>query len=132
MQAPIEKVFQLLTDYEKNPEFMDGVTSAEVLERSDNVAVVKFNIDIIKQFTYTLRLTETAPTELSWEFVEGDLFKSNTGRWKLSDNGDGTTDVDYSLEVDFKMMVPGMISKKLVKSNLPSLMKSVNKRAQSL
>jgi coenzyme Q-binding protein COQ10 len=132
MNAPIEKVYQVLTDYEKNPEFMDGVTSAEVLSRDGNTATVKFNIDIIKKFTYTIKLTETAPTELSWVFVEGDLFKSNTGKWKLTDNGDGTTLVEYSLDVNFKMMVPGMISKKLVSSNLPNLMKNVNKRAQAL
>jgi coenzyme Q-binding protein COQ10 len=48
MNAPIEKVYQVLTDYEKNPEFMDGVTSAEVLSRDGNTATVKFNIDIIK------------------------------------------------------------------------------------
>ena len=126
MNAPIDKVFQVLSDYEKYPEFMDGVSSVEVLDQNETSARVKYNLNIIKKFTYTINLTITAPTEISWTFDSGDLFKANTGKWKLTDKGDGTTHVDYSLGVDFKVMVPGMVSKKLVKSNLPSLMKSVN------
>lgn len=125
-----EQVFAAITDYEAYPEFMDGVSSVKVIERKGNTAKVEFNINIIKKFSYTLLLTEEAPSRLSWTFDSGDLFKKSNGAWELKDNGNGTTDVTYKVDIDFKMMVPGMVTKKLVSGNLPSMMKSVEKKAK--
>jgi coenzyme Q-binding protein COQ10 len=126
------KIFKVLTDYANYPKFMDGVSSVEVLSRSGNTAVVKYNINIIKKFTYTINITEVENQSVSWTFKEGDLFKSNNGSWIIKDNNNGTCDVTYKLDLDFKVMVPGMISKQLVSSNLPSMMKAVGKRAKEL
>lgn len=130
--APIENVFKVLTDYESYPDFMDGVKSVEILSGDAKKAKVKYNLDIIKKFTYTLDLVAKENESISWTFDSGDLFKKNNGKWTLKDLGDGTTEVTYSIDIDFKMMVPGMISKKLVSSNLPSMMKQVCKRAKNL
>lgn len=130
--SKVENIYKVLTDYPHYPEFMDGVSSVEVLSRDGNKVRVKYNINIIKKFTYTIEITEEENKSISWTFVEGDLFHSNNGAWLLKDNGNGTTEVTYKLDLDFKVMVPGMISKKLVSSNLPSMMKSVNKKAKSL
>jgi coenzyme Q-binding protein COQ10 len=124
------QIFDVIKDYESYPDFMDGVSSIEILERDGNTAKVKYNINMIKKFSYTLNLVEESPGRLSWSFESGDLFHSNNGEWILKDNGDGTTDVTYKLDVDFKVKVPGMISKKLIGSNLPSMMKSVYNRAR--
>lgn len=130
--APADKIYKVLTDYASYPEFMDGVKSVNVLERDGNTAVVEYNINIIKKFSYSIKTTEVENESVSWTFIEGDLFHSNDGSWTLKDNGDGTTDVTYKLDLDFKVKVPGMISKKLVSSNLPSMMKAVCKKAKSL
>ena len=131
-EVEAQKIFKVLTDYENYPKFMDGVSSVEVVSRSGNTAVVKYNINIIKKFTYTINIKEVENQSVSWTFKEGDLFKSNNGSWIIKDNNNGTCDVTYKLDVDFKVMVPGMISKQLVSSNLPSMMKAVGKRAREL
>ena len=130
--APIENVFKVLSDYSSYPDFMDGVKSVEILSTKSNSTKVKYNIDIIKKFTYTLDLVAKENKSVSWTFDSGDLFKKNNGKWDLKDLGDGTTEVTYTIDIDFKIMVPGMISKKLVSSNLPSMMKQVCKRAKEL
>lgn len=130
MDASPEAIFNVLKDYESYAEFMEGVASVEILERDGGNVKAKYNINMIKKFSYTINLTEEAPNRLSWTFDNGDLFKSNNGEWLLKDLGDGTTEVTYSLDVDFKVMVPGMISKKLVSTSLPAMMKSVEERAQ--
>jgi len=127
-----DKIYKVLTDYEKYPDFMDGVKSVNELSRDGNTAIVEYNLNIIKKFTYTVKITEVENQSVSWTFEGGDLFHSNTGSWTLKDNGNGTTDVTYKLDLDFKVKVPGMISKKLVSSNLPSMMKSVCKKAKSI
>ncbi len=130
--APIENIFKVLADYESYPEYMDGVKKVSVVSTDGNKSVVEYDISIIKKFNYQLDLVAQEPTKVSWTFKSGDIFSKNTGSWTLKDLGDGTTEVNYKVEVDFKVKVPGMISKKLVSSNLPSLMKSVEKRAKNL
>jgi ribosome-associated toxin RatA of RatAB toxin-antitoxin module len=127
-----ENIYKVLTNYEGYADFMDGVKSVNVIERSANTVKVEYNINIIKKFSYVLTSTEVENKKVSWSFDSGDLFSSNNGSWELKDNGDGTTEVTYNIDIDFKVKVPGMISRKLVSSNLPSMMKSVHKRAKSL
>jgi coenzyme Q-binding protein COQ10 len=130
--APIENIYKVLINYESYPDFMDGVSRVTETSRDGNVAVVEYNLNIIKKFNYTVKITEVENESVSWTFEGGDLFHSNVGSWTLKDNGDGTTDVTYQLDLEFKVKVPGMIAKKLVSSNLPSMMKAVCKKAQSL
>ena len=59
------------------------------------------------------------------------MFKKNNGCWELEDNGDGTTEVTYTLDTKFKGLVPSMITDKLTKTSLPAMMKAVEDRAKS-
>lgn len=127
-----DKIYKVLTDYESYPDFMDGVKSVNLISRDGASAKVEYNINIIKKFSYILTSEEIENEKVSWSFESGDLFSSNDGSWSLKDNGDGTTEVTYKVDIDFKVKVPGMISKKLVSSNLPSMMKSVLKKAKTL
>lgn len=130
--VPIEKVYEVLTDYEKYPDYVAGTDGVEVIESDESGALVKFSINVIKEFTYTLKMSHVRPNKISWEFYEGDLFKKNNGYWELVDNGDGTTEATYELDLDFKLMVPKMILKKLVNNNLPAMMESYRERMLSL
>lgn len=130
--APIESFYKVLTDYESYPEFMDGCDEVEIITNDDGNAEVRYSLNVIKKFEYTLEMTVNKPTLVEWSFVEGDIFKKNNGAWRLEDLGDGQTQVTYELDVDMKLMVPKMIANKLVKTNLPALMNSVYERAKSL
>ena len=92
------------------------------------------NLNVIKTFSYILSLEQEENKSVSWTFDSGDIFSLNNGKWELEDLGDGTTEVTYSIEVEIKikMMGTGMITKKLVSTSLPSMLKSVEKRAQGL
>lgn len=133
MNAPKEKILAVLKDYESYSEFMDGVSSVKIESRDGNQVKAKYDLNVIKTFSYILNLTENE-NGVSWTFDSGDIFSVNNGSWELNDLGDGTTEVTYNIEVEIKikMMGTGMITKKLVNTSLPSMMKSVEKRAQSL
>ena len=128
----INKFYNILEDYALYPEFVDGVSSIEVLEKDEISARVEYSINLIKKFKYILKMTQKSPTRLSWELESGDLFKYNAGEWILEDLGDGKTKVTYSLEVTFKGFAPKMIIDKLVSSNLPAMMTSYLERAKKL
>ena len=132
--VPAEKFYLAITDYKNYPKFVDGMKSVEVVTDSGDSATVKFNLNLIKEITYTLKLTGKKNEAVSWSLVSGDMMKVNNGGWKLKDLGNGKTEVTYSLEVELKGFFPGlgMVEKTMVSTNLPMNMKAFAKRAASL
>jgi coenzyme Q-binding protein COQ10 len=132
--VPADKFYQAIIDYRGYPKFVDGMKSVEVLEESAQGATVKFNLSLIKEITYTLKLSHQSNNQVSWSLVSGDMMKANNGKWTLKDLGGGRTEVTYWLEVELKGFLPGlgMVEKTLVGTNLPLNMKAFAKRAASL
>jgi coenzyme Q-binding protein COQ10 len=124
--------YRAIVDYRAYPEFVEGVRSIDVQAESPEGATVKFNLSLIKDISYVLKLAHRPGQEVSWSLVSGDLMKVNNGRWTLKDVG-GKTEVTYSLEVELKGFFPGlgMIEKTLVNTNLPLTMKAFGKKAAS-
>lgn len=129
--APIEKIFQVITTYNDYPEFVEGCSSVNVLEQDENGARVEFGLNLIKKFKYILKLNHTNPTEVSWSFESGDIFKKNEGAWKLKDLGDGRTEVQYGLEVEIKGFAPKTLVNSLTEKNLPAMLKSYHERCKT-
>jgi ribosome-associated toxin RatA of RatAB toxin-antitoxin module len=125
-----DKLFAAIARYEDYPEFVEGCTSIKVDRKGAGQARVTYHVSMMKDVTYTLDHVEK-PEEgvVEWSLVESDFFKQNIGRWQLKAAGDGKTDVLYTVDLDFKIPVPGFILNRLVKGSLPSMVKSFQKRA---
>lgn len=132
--VPADKLYKAITDYKSYPSFVDGMKSVEVQTESADGATVKFNLSLIKDISYMIKLSHKPNHEVSWSLVTGDMMKVNNGKWTLKDLGGNKTEVTYSLEVELKGFLPGlgMIEKTLVTTNLPLNMKAFAKRAASL
>lgn len=132
--VPVDKMYKAIVDYKSYPEFVDGMRSVEVQSENADGATVKFNLSLIKDISYTIKLNNKVNQEVNWSLVSGDMMKVNNGRWTLKDLGGNKTEVTYSLEVELKGFLPGlgMIEKTLVSTNLPLNMKAFAKRAASL
>lgn len=132
--VPADKMYKAITDYKNYPSFVDGMRSVEVQTESADGATVKFNLSLIKDISYMIKLAHKPNQEVSWSLVTGDMMKVNNGKWTLKDLGNNKTEVTYSLEVELKGFLPGlgMIEKTLVTTNLPLNMKAFAKRAASL
>ena len=126
--APIENCYQTLIDYSSYPRFVPGVRSLEVISQDEQRALVRYSINVIKKFQYTLKLSHQRPEEISWSFESGDLFKENNGYWKLKKIAPDKTEVTYSLSVEFKRFVPQMIIDSLVTKQLPSMMEAFHQK----
>ena len=131
VDVDINKLFNVLVDYSKYPEFVDGIKEIKVISQTETASKVEYSVNIIKSFKYIINIKQERPTRLSWTLDSGDLFKKNDGEWKLRDLGDGKTEVTYSLDLDFKMFAPSSIIGALTSKNLPSMMQSFFKRAKT-
>lgn len=131
VDVDINKLYDVIVDYAKYADFVDGVSSTKVISQTDTSAKVEYSVNMIKSFKYTLATTQVKPTKISWVLDSGDLFKKNDGQWLLKDLGGGKTEVTYTLEVDFKMFAPNSILTALTQKNLPVMMESFFKRAKS-
>ena len=127
----INKLYDVIIDYNSYPDFVDGVSATKVLEQDESSARVEYSLNLIKKFKYILNLKQERPTHVSWTFESGDIFKANTGSWELKDLGDGKTAVTYNLDVNIKGFVPKAIVNKLTTSSLPTMMQSYHDRAKS-
>ena len=130
VDVDINKLYDVIVDYAKYPDFVDGVSAVKVISQNDTSAKVEYSVNMIKSFKYTLATTQSKPSTISWTLDSGDLFKKNNGEWKLKDLGNGKTEVTYTLEVDFKMFAPNSILTALTQKNLPIMMESFFKRAK--
>lgn len=136
INTPAEHLFETITDYESYPEFIPETLGVEVMKRSkkkdgSRVSEVKFDIKVIKQVDYTLRLTEEPNTKVSWELVEGRIFKTNNGSWELKSAGKGKTEATYSVDITIGLLVPQAITNMLVGSSLPKMLEQMKDRAES-
>jgi coenzyme Q-binding protein COQ10 len=125
-----EKFYQAVTDYQSYPQFVDGVSAIKIVEENAKGAIVEFSVNLLKKFSYKLKLKHQKNKKVSWRLEESDLFSTNNGEWILQPQKDGGTKVTYKLKVEFRGFVPDMIIKKLVSSNLPSTMQAFYQRAK--
>ncbi|MBI2027196.1 MAG: SRPBCC family protein [Deltaproteobacteria bacterium] len=129
--SPIKKVFEVVTDYEKYPEFIPEMKKVEVLEDEDSVKVVRFHLNLLKPIQYTIRCEVVkSPFEMTWKLIDSDFFKENDGGWKLKKIGDGETQATYYISCDFKMFMPAMIINKIVSAQLPKMLSCFKKRIE--
>jgi coenzyme Q-binding protein COQ10 len=125
-----EQFFNIISDYEKYPEFLSEVKSCKVIETKGNKKLVEFQVSMIKTFTYRLWITEDKPKRMSWTLDSGDIFKTSIGSWDLEDPGGGKTKAKYAVDATFKVFVPGPVAKALVNVNMPNMMRAYQDRVK--
>lgn len=127
----VDEFYKLISDYEKYPEFLAEVKAMKVLKTEGSKKLVEYTVNVVKTFKYSLWMTETAPSAISWELAGGDIFKTSTGSWALKDEA-GKCRAVYKVDATFGVFVPGPIAKALVNVNLPTMMAAYHKRVKQV
>lgn len=128
----VEFFYSLIADYEKYSDFLAEVKSVKVISSSAEYKEVEYNVFLIKNFSYVNKHFEFENKEIRWEFLKGDIFKTMSGSWVLEPHGEGKTKATYSVEATFGMWIPGTITKMLLESNLPAMMRAYHQRIKKL
>jgi uncharacterized membrane protein len=118
IDAPVERCFATLTDFENYPEWAADLKEAKVLERDADgrPLVVEFRAAAMgRSTTYRLRYDYSeAPHRLGWILDEGDIQRELDGAYHLqaSDDDPQSTEVVYELSVDLIMPIPGFVKRR--------------------
>jgi coenzyme Q-binding protein COQ10 len=131
IRAPMEKVFAVITDYDRYPQFLTEVKRAKVGPRKDGQCEVEYEASLMKTIHYTLRMKEEAPSKVTWSFVKGDFMKDNRGTWLL-EAADGGVRATYTIELGLSALVPQSVVNALVGGSLPRMLEAFKKRAETL
>jgi ribosome-associated toxin RatA of RatAB toxin-antitoxin module len=129
--APMDKVFSIITDYERYSEFLPEVKRIRTANRRGNEVDVLYEASIVKTIKYTLRLKEEKPDKITWSFIEGEFMKDNKGGWVLEDAGNGQTKATYTIDVALGALVPKTVVTALIDTQLPKMLEAFKKRAES-
>ena len=131
-------ILDAIADLEAYPEWTGAIKEVEILaEEGDGWPDrVRMTMDagVIKD-TYTLDydwdIAEDGSGTVSWTLVEASVIKAMDGTYTLTAVDDGTQ-VDYSLLVDLKIPVLGMLKRKAEKVIIDTALKDLKKRVESL
>ena len=130
INAPIERVFDVIVDYERYPEFLPEMKAVEVLSRNDGVVIVRFELELIMRFVYTLRLLEDAPHSVRWSLEEAKIMSSNAGGWQLESLGPNSTRASYRIDVKLLGLIPSSVSNRISGITLPHTLARFKARAE--
>jgi coenzyme Q-binding protein COQ10 len=111
IDAPPQRCFDALTDFERLPEWQRAVREVRVLERDDQGrgSVVEYVVDArVKSVRYRLRQIYDEPHRLASEYLGGD-FRDFSGEWRFEASGGSRTHAELDLKIDPGRFVPGPV-----------------------
>jgi len=135
IDAPPDRVWKVIGDYENYKDFMPQVCESEVRKKEGNATWQYQKLHVPWPFPgdgtwYLIRL-EHHPEKyfVQWEMEDGNI-KINHGSWKLEpfgEKGDKTLAI-YSLVVDPGYKLPAFVVDFATKTTVPNIIEAVRKR----
>ena len=100
-----ERMFHLVTDVEKYPEFLPWCGGVEVFKSTPELMEAKIHINFkgVKQFFHTRNIQEF-PTTIDMHFIDGP-FKNFEGKWVFTPLKEDACKIEFSLKYEFSNFV---------------------------
>jgi len=132
--APLERCWQIATDFERYPEWATDVKSAVVQSRDDQgrVTEVEFRTSALGRSTrYTLAYDySAAPHRLAWRMAKGDIMRAVDGAYMFAASESGGVVLTYNLSIDLIVPLPGFV-KRRAEVRILNTVKELKVRAES-
>lgn len=114
--ASAQACFDVICDFDAYPEWATDVKSVSV-DRHDGDGrggMVSFRAAAMgRSANYSLEyFYGTDPLRVAWRLVTGDVIRRLDGRYVFNPLDDNQTEVDYALEVELAMPVPGFVKRR--------------------
>ncbi len=136
--VPPEKIFAVVQDYSRYPEFIPELKRVSVLRKAGNTQDVEFEVELAlplgmkKRIRYSLAFVADPPNAVRWHLIAGEVIKGNTGSWTFRSLGENRTEATYNIELSFGAFVPKAVTNFLAEQSLPKLLSQYKARAESL
>jgi len=137
VSAPMSRVAAVICDFPRYPEWAGAMKQVEVLQEYEDgyAARVRFVLDAgVMADDYTLEYGYAEDlSRIEWELVApSKTQKWQRGSYDLVDEGDGTTTVTYTLEVELSIGMLGMFRRKAEKMIMDTALRELKRRVESL
>ncbi|MEQ4302116.1 SRPBCC family protein [Plantactinospora sp. B6F1] len=135
--APPPQVTAVICDFRRYPEWADAVKRVEVVEEYEDgyPARVRFVLDasvMTDEYTLAYEYAEDV-SRIEWHLVEPSrMQKVQNGSYDIEDNGDGTSTVTYTLEVELSVGMLGMFRRKAEKMIMDAALTQLKRRVETL
>lgn len=136
IDAPPDRVAAVIADFPTYPEWVEAMTSSEVLEEYEDgyASQVRFVIDagpLVDEYTLEYEYAEDL-SRIEWHLVApSKMQKEQVGSYDIEDNGDGTSTVTYTLSVELGIAMLGMFKRKAEKRIMDTALRELKRRVES-
>jgi ribosome-associated toxin RatA of RatAB toxin-antitoxin module len=133
--AAPERVTAVICDFPRYPEWAEAMKRVEVVEEYEDgyASQVRFVLDagvIADEYTLAYEYADDI-SRIEWHLVApSKVQKAQKGSYDIADNGDGTTTVTYTLEVDLSIGMLGMFRRKAEKMIMETALKELKRRVE--
>jgi ribosome-associated toxin RatA of RatAB toxin-antitoxin module len=133
IRATPEQCFEILTDFERYPEWSADIKSVQVVEKDEQgrgtkvafrAAAFGRSTSLVLAYDYA-----NAPDVLSWSQLKGDLTRRYDGRYSFEPAGE-ETEVTYQLTVELKVPLPGFVKRRAEGRVMTGALRELKARAE--
>ncbi len=135
IKSDATSIMDVIGDLPAYPTWAEGVKSAEILETFPDGRCKRIRMDFASgpiKDQFVLEYDWNGVESVSWSLVEGKVLTQEDGTYSLTDNGDGSINVRYDLEVELSIKVPGILRRQAEKKMVQSALQGLKKRVESL
>ncbi|CAM2759108.1 cyclase [Mycobacterium intermedium] len=132
--APAAALLSIVSDFERYPEWNEGVKGCWVLARYEDGRASQLRLDMsIQGFegTYIQAVYYPAPTQIQTVMQQGEFFSKQNQLFSWVETGP-TTLLTVDIDVEVTMPVPPPMVKMLMGNVLDQLAENLKKRAEEL
>ena len=132
IDAPAADVMAVIADFPSYPQWVAAAKKVEVEETGDDGRArrVQFVLDAgIFSDEYVLDYEWDGDRAVSWTLVRSQLMKRQEGSYRLEET-DGRTEVTYTISIDIKIPMIGMMKRRAEKVILDTALKELKKRVE--
>ena len=139
IDAPPEKVWEVVTDCDRFEQRMPNIESATEIKREGNRSWCDVEVDLpfplsnLRAVSVATHSEQTGVWKRSWTLVRGD-YEFNDGSWVLTpfENDWNRTLAVYRVHVKPNIAVPGWVRERAQKTSMPDLIRRVGEEAGKL
>ena len=131
VSQPPARVFTLINDIERYPEFLPWCTHARVLSRTPEQIVATLGVrQGALTGEFTTRNTLVPDTGVHMHLVSGP-FRTLEGEWRLSPIASHGCQVEFAVKFEFKNRLAGLLFEPLFAQTIGSLVDAFVQRARA-
>jgi carbon monoxide dehydrogenase subunit G len=135
--APPAAVTAVICDFPRYPEWANGMQRVDVVEEYEDgyASQVRFVIDagvVADEYTLQYEYAEDL-SRIEWHLMApSKMQRSQQGSYDITDNGDATSTVTYTLAIELGIGMLGMFKRKAERVIMDTALTELKKRVESL